>query len=332
MKTHQIKPIPDWHITHFFFVWPASIPNRKKIIPLLLDICKEIPVSSTITIIIKNQKDECKIRQLFEENFLFRKIEIITLPSLMDIWIRDWAPLPVIVKKGRKSLVKTIYMPSYIKHDKYARGDDNAGWELATHLGLPMQEIPLRWDGGNFTYNGARTAIVTRKILHDNPGMNEEAIGKILKTKLGIDHLIFIDPEPGDPTGHVDGTVRFLSESILAVAEYPSKFKKENEWLVNLVNLLIKELDDDIEIIRIPNGKIEKLQREGIPSAYGNHVNFLRVGNTVLLPCYGCKEDEKAMRAIEDACKGIIVRPIKSESSIELSRLGGVFNCISWGV
>lgn len=203
---------------------------------------------------------------------------------------------------------------------------------MADRLRLTVKEIPLRWDGGNFTHNGAGTGIATRRILKDNPGMTEAAIRRIMLKELGIERLVLIDEEPGDVTGHVDGTVRFLGSNTAAIAEYPSRYKKANEWLDRLVGFIRDETKDEIQLIRIPNGDIENRTREGIPSARGNHLNFLRAGNAILMPCYGCHEDEKAIMVLENCREGISVRPIARDSITELSRLGGVFNCISWGM
>ncbi len=149
---------------------------------------------------------------------------------------------------------------------------------------------------------------------------------------LGINNLVFIDTEPGDKTGHIDGTARFLDETTLAVAAYPAMYKLENKRLDDNEAYLAEKLGPAFTIFRIPNGPIEMRKTEGIDSARGNHLNFLRVGKYLFLPCYGDNEDEEARIEINTHQSGIKVVPVGGENVIELSRFGGVFNCISWGI
>lgn len=69
--------------------------------------------------------------------------------------------------------------------------------------------------------------------------------------------------------------------------------------------------------------------RGGIPSAFGNYVNFLRVRGLVVLPSYGLPEDELARKIIADLLPTTDVCIL---DCAELSREGGVLNCATWTV
>ncbi|MBP5170776.1 MAG: agmatine deiminase family protein, partial [Bacteroidales bacterium] len=59
------------------------------------------------------------------------------------------------------------------------------------------------------------------------------------------------------------------------------------------------------------------------------YINFLQIGNLVLVPQLGIPEDEQALQQIMDAmprCKVIGV------PALETVRKGGALNCISWNV
>ena len=59
------------------------------------------------------------------------------------------------------------------------------------------------------------------------------------------------------------------------------------------------------------------------------YINFLQIGNLVLVPQLGIPEDEQALQQIMDAmprCKVIGV------PALEAVRKGGALNCISWNV
>ena len=78
------------------------------------------------------------------------------IPGVMDIWIMDWAPVPVSNSEGEIVLVKAIYNPTYIsgKFAHYATADNQAGYDLSSVLNLKTVDFPLVWDIGNFTHNG----------------------------------------------------------------------------------------------------------------------------------------------------------------------------------
>ncbi len=330
----RISPLPDWHTRSVFFVWPGGLAGRTKCVPAILKLISAVPAHIPVTLIAKNARLVEEALRACAQIGRADVIAAMELPTVMDIWIRDWAPIIVTDREGSQRAVKALYNPSYIgeKDRAYARGDHRAGLELAERLGLPVTDLPIAWDLGNLIHNGLGTAIVTRQVLRDNPGHTEGSIRRLFRKRLGVDTLIFIDPEPGDRTGHMDGTARFLDKGTLAVACYPSRYTAENRWLDATAADLAERLGPAIRIFRIPNGPIDMRITEGLPSARGNHLNFLRIGDHVFMPCYGEEEDGDAMEAIRKECPGIHVIPVGGKEIRELSRFGGVINCVSWGL
>ena len=58
-------------------------------------------------------------------------------------------------------------------------------------------------------------------------------------------------------------------------------------------------------------------------------MNFLRVGNLVVVPAHGLSEDDEAIRVLQRLLPGatVIFQDCK-----ELAREGGCWNCASWTV
>lgn len=246
-----------------------------------------------------------------------------------SIWIRDWAP--IVTRVHNKTYVaKAIYRPSYMPVNE-SKPLDKAGWELADKLGINCSELPLILDGGNITHNGYGTAIITKQIFNDNKKLSEAKIRNLLKEKLGLHHVIFIDKEWGDITGHVDGMVRFISRYLLVLAEFPEKYgsknkKSGNNFYFEIKNYLKSKLGNKFRIIRIMNEIPENIKCDGIASAWGNRVNFLQIGKLIYLPVYGIPlHDQLARKTLEK--EGFKVIPVRCD---KLSRLGGVLNCITW--
>ncbi len=203
---------------------------------------------------------------------------------------------------------------------------DKAGWDLADKLNIKCSELPLILDGGNITHNGYGTAIITEQIVKDNKNLSRVKIKNLLKEKLGLHQVIFIKKEWGDVTGHVDGMMRFISRYKLVVSSYSESYKYGCKFYDNIVMFFKSILGKKFKIIRLINEIPEDKKSEGIPSAWGNRVNFLQVDKLIYLPIYGVPlHDKQAKKTFEK--EGFKVIPVRCD---ELSRLGGVLNCITW--
>jgi agmatine deiminase len=254
----------------------------------------------------------------------------VRLSGMRNVWIRDWAPVPVRARDGAVRLVKAKYRPRYLYREE-AMPDDSAGRKLARVLNLPVVELPLVWDFGNLTHNGEGIGIVTERLLADNSGSyRREDIELLCGSMLGLEKLVVVPEEPGDPTGHIDGMVRFLDERTAAVASYPDAYPEGKAFMDEVAVQVERELGEGFRVARIPNGVPPAREEEGIPSAFDNHLNFLRLGNTILLPVYGIEEDGAAVASISRACIDITVSGIGPRHVDELSHRGGALSCISW--
>jgi len=194
-----------------------------------------------------------------------------------------------------------------------------------------MQVMVLLWDIGNLTHNGKGIAIATERLIDDNKDKyTENKIRVIIKNLLNINKLILLPEEPGDDTGHIDGMARFIDESTVVVGSYPKNWPKGKDFMDSIAEKLIKELGKEYRIIRIPNGLPPDEKNEGIASAVGNHINFLRIGNRILIPYYGIPEDEQARKVLQVALPNVEVIPIDIPSIKKLASKGGVLNCVTW--
>ncbi len=332
--TASFNALPDWKTHSVYFAWPRGLYGRNLLVNAYRDIIRFIPPDIEIHVILNDNSYQDSIIKTIRKVRPDVSILFHTISGLKDIWIKDWAPIPLLVSEKETVLLKATYNPQYLsgKYAHYATADNQSGSELSSILNLQIIDLPIVWDIGNFTHNGIGTAIVTRRIMDDNPLLTENDIAFQFQDKLGINTLILIDTEPGDPTGHVDGTVRFLSEKVVAVAVYPEDHINENRFCNDLAEMLSSTLGGDYHIIRIPNGPIDDYEIEGFPSVVGNHLNFLRIGKHLLMPCYGIPEDNLAIEAINNYCADINVIPVTSKEIVTLARRGGVLDCISWGL
>lgn len=203
---------------------------------------------------------------------------------------------------------------------------DKAGWELADKLNINCSELPLVLDGGNITHNDYGTAIITEQIFKDNTKLSRSKIKRLLMEKLGLRQVIFIKKEWGDVTGHIDGMARFISRYRLVVSDYPKSYKYGCKFYDEIVKYLKSKLGKKFKIIRLINEIPENKKCQGIPSAWGNRINFLQVGKIIYLPVFGISAND-SLAIITLKNEGYKVIPVRCD---KLSRMGGVLNCITW--
>jgi len=335
-QNNPCRLIPDWEKPEaLVLVWPEEV-QRKYLSHFYARFTSLIPDDIKIICLIKNRGIEKEVKESIRKYNSKINIQCLSIPEIADIWIKDWAPIPAIDSTGRNVAIKTIYKPAYLsKTTTYlamAKSDDAAGKRLAEITGLPVVNIPLIWDIGNLTHNGEGIAIVTRRLINDNKtAFSEPEIRELLKEKLSITRLIVIPEEPGDETGHVDGMVRFISPDTVAVGSYPRKWQGGNQYFIDRVAARLKRgLGSGYKIIRVLNGIPPEGKSEGMSSASGNHLNFLRLGNLILVPAYGIPEDEKAIEILRKNLPNVDVIPVNIPGIKLLASKGGVLNCITW--
>jgi agmatine/peptidylarginine deiminase len=331
--------LPDWYkCKAVAFVYPSSIEGRKYLCPFYDKLLTYIPADIDIKLLVKDISLMTGYEEKCRSKGIRNNIELLEFPDLADIWIRDFAPLTEI-GLGLKIPVKFTYDPSYIKEkDKeYAEADNKVGSLLGKKLiNEGEHSIEFTWDMGNLTHNGNGTAIISNQLIVDNKSVSiEQELKPVIGAFCSFNKIIFVPVEPEDETGHVDGMVRFIDEKTLVIGRYPVSYHCYS-FMENLARDLVKQLGDDYKIIRMDNAEPEDYVSEGLGSAVGNHVNFLRINNYILFPYYGdaiSKEPfEKFQRDLKEHCLEIVLIIVEIPELIKLARKGGVLNCISWQV
>ena len=124
--------------------------------------------------------------------------------------------------------------------------------------------------------------------------------------------------------------VRFITPHLVVMNNYTELFPSLDQEL----RRILKRRRLDVELLPYPPPRTFSflgVPRKDSPtlSAEGNYVNFLWVGNLIILPTYGIPEDEMARRTLERLCPNAKIIPL---SARELAEEGGVFHCIRWTV
>lgn len=250
------------------------------------------------------------------------------IDSIPNIWIRDWGPVV-----GTLAVHAFRYDPDYAKGEHSPDRVQHAQQAVADLIGKPSQRVDLVLDGGNLVHNG-RVAIVTEKVLRENPDLNHARIAERI-CALGFQRVLFIPNEPGDIVGHADGMVRFSDPRTLLVNDY-APIPRLNRLGQRLHDILETELPE-VTRCAFSYQPSSCSGCDSISSAVGCTINFLRTRQIALLPLWsgarpsnehnlGCDRDEDSPSGPHGARAPLFSGMLPCD---ELARYGGVLNCIS---
>lgn len=231
-----------------------------------------------------------------------------------DIWVRDFMPVQV----AADEFVLFDYQPDYLRGHGHLVAPDEARSKVPPGGRLRRCEINL--DGGNVVARGG-LAILTDEVYKENPGRERSVLRAELAEVLRTG-VVVVPKEPYDVIGHADGVVRFVGDGAVVVNDYR---EVDNGYGERLEAALCRH---GLHVERLPHFRVEE-QHDGIPSAVGNYVNFLRVGRLVVVPAYGVPKDDLACRTLERLLPGASGVPLRCEG---LAREGGVLNCVAWTI
>jgi len=243
-------------------------------------------------------------------------IPLRTISGTRDIWCRDYMPIQV----SEDRFVQFRYAPDYLtgKHRRL-RADGEIGPTLPFIKNCVRSEIVL--DGGNVV-RWRDKVILTEKVFAENPRWGRLRIVGELERLFEVGQIVLVPPEPEDVTGHADGVVRFVDGKTVVVNDY----RRLDSGYRSVLRRRMKGVG--LELVEVPycpaSGSLE-----GMPSAVGNYVNFLRVGQLLIVPTYGLPEDENTRTCLAKAHPDVVV---ESLSCPDLAGQGGILNCVTWTV
>jgi agmatine deiminase len=232
-----------------------------------------------------------------------------------DLWARDYSPVQV----GPQQFVKFRYRPDYLVGHKHLLTPGTICGQFQDLGNCRRTRIIL--DGGNVVAAKNRV-ILTEKVYRENPGQERSKLRSKLTELFQGANCLFIPKEAGDIIGHSDGVVRFLAEDLIVINNYSAVDPAYRERLCRILT------NQGLQIEKLPHFR-EKQSTDGIPSAVGNYVNYLRVGNLIVVPAYKSRHDEKACETLQRLCPEATVRPLECR---DLARAGGILNCIAFTV
>ena len=220
------------------------------------------------------------------------------------------------VQTDEKRFVSYKYYPNYLVHkyqEQYITDFKDVGNVDFLHQ---AQVVPLDLvlDGGNVVKCGD-TVVMTEKVFEENQDKSRAEVEKMLRDAFQCD-ILFLPREKCDRYGHSDGIVHYVGDGKILLTNY-------DDFSTKFYNLFYEILEKRFEIIPL------KFNVEKHDKYSWCYINFLQVGNLILVPQLGIEEDEQALKQIKNTCPGCEVVGIPS---LEAVKRGGALNCISWNI
>ena len=267
-----------------------------------------------------------------------RGIPFSYLHGTKDIWCRDYMPIQI----DERFYVFYDYTPNYLQ-DKIGQALQTSpenvfnnesndllrllprSYKTEVHFDglrpIPVKNMvfhrirmDLVLDGGNVVKCGDKI-VMTDKVFIENEDKSPEGVQWLLEEAFR-NKIIFLPWDKNEKYGHSDGIIHYLGENRVLMTNY-SDFDKT--FAKNYLRVLEKHFD----VVTLTYNVKQKHERSWA------YINFLQVGNLILVPQLGIPEDEQALEQISKALPDCEVVGIPA---LEAVRRGGALNCISWNI
>jgi len=301
--------------SHLIFCWGTK---HKSIIYQRLLSCV-LNCNVNILIVYRGEEDKKIISNFLESYYLIQeKISFLKF-DFQGIWIRDYAPFPIVLPVDNKDLKLVDFI--YNKNDKRPRNKDFSK-VVANHLGLDLAFCDIKIAGGNLTTDGVSVIVCTKQVLQEN-ALSHQEVNRIITDSLGINCLILLDILKYEHTGHIDMLIKFISKDIILVTKLP-KDAFDYETMEKNYLTLVEQLPKHFKIIRIPIAT-DNDSHENLGDVFYSYTNSIMLNNKILVPLYGEKSDDIAMDIYKKACPNKIIEGIYCKDIIQLK---GALHCM----
>lgn len=242
------------------------------------------------------------------------KVKHSLLKGTKGYWCRDYMPIQI----GEGEFIGFRYEPSYHKKPKDIAAQSDPKLVCQTN-GIPAKYSNINLDGGNVVRWHDRV-LISDRVFDENKEIPQVKLIDQLE-KLFNSEVIIIPQVKSDMTGHADGMVRFVDRDTILVNELENEYKY---WQKAIGKVISKY---NLNYIEVP--WFEPKTNKTV-SAVGCYINFLHVGDLIILPQFNNKSiDLEVQSIIKSAFKYITVE------TVEVNRIaeeGGVLNCFSWNI
>ena len=257
-----------------------------------------------------------RLTKLFDD----MEIEWGEIEGTKDIWIRDYMPIQI----SSESFVVYNYNPDYLKDSgvEYITDSQAIANRVLKHCNKEHYDITL--DGGNVV-TCAGHMVLTDKVFTENGRKKYDPefsnyISVVLNSE--VIFLPWHSDNPKDPNadvyGHADGFIHWAGDNRVLMSNHRDYCPEEADEIKRRLECVGFEVTE--MLFDVPN-----------PDKDYNwaYINYLEVGNKIIVPTFGIPEDKQALRYIKKANPDSIVRGFRMK---DIAKKGGALHCITWNI
>ena len=238
-----------------------------------------------------------------------------------DVWARDFMPIQL----EENIFLKYQYAPDYLVRIEKRKSYITDCAEACRKLGIQYQETDIVIDGGNVVLCGDNVIMTDKVFAENNTDKHDVDFHKQLEDIFGHKVIIIpwhatgeLDDEEADVYGHADGFIKYCGGNHILMGNHRDSDEEE-------AILIRKVLEENGYVVTEMLFTVQE-PRYDLNWAY---INFLQVGNNIILPKFGINEDEQAKRFVQTAFPYCRVRQIDCNA---IAKDGGALHCITWNI
>lgn len=304
-----------------------------------------------VRIIVGSQAGHDRLELQFRHfGFDGRKIDVYVIP-LDDVWARDNGPIFVHDVHGRLTVTRWNFN-GWGGRSPAAR-DAQVSTAVARQLELPLVTAEITTEGGAIEVDGEGTLMATRSSIlnpNRNPGLEQARAEKALRDLLGVENFVWLSgasPDVcerlGDCTDwHVDIAARFAPGGVILHSDPGEPSDVRHPYLKRHVAELKAARDArgrPYELVPLPTPTLYSVGVASVGMVHADescrrpgrltdasYANYLVTNGLVLVPVYGCAQDERAKAILAEHFPG---RRVVGIPTLSVTEEGGAIHCVT---
>jgi len=282
--------------------WPGVFEGVE---PAMVEFVRELAVCEAVYINVLGAEHEAHVRRLLQNAAAPERLEFYRFPT-NDAWARDHGAIFVTRASvdAPRLAVNFDYNAWGGKYPPFDL-DRQVGRQMAEALDVPRFAQPgIVLEGGSIEVNGEGALLTTEQCLlnpNRNPTLSRADIERLLRDAFGVSEILWLgDGIAGDDTdGHIDDLTRFVSrDTVVTVVEGNRRDPNHAPLAANRQLLSTLRVGGRaLNVIELPMPEPQYLEDQRLPASYAN---FYIANGAVLVPTFGCEQDDTACAILRD--------------------------------
>lgn len=292
--------------------WPGVFAG---VDPAMVEFVRALAACEPVYINVLDAEHEQHVRGLLRAAAAPERLRFFRFPT-NDAWARDHGAIFVTrpTRDAPRLAVDFDYNAWGGKYPPFDR-DQLVGRQMADALGVPRFAQPsVVLEGGSIEVNGEGALLTTEQCLlnpNRNPTLSRADIERILRDAFGVTEVLWLGEgiEGDDTDGHIDDLTRFVDASTVVTVMEPNRADPNHAPLAANRRLLdtLSVGGKRLTVRELPMPEPQYLEEQRLPASYAN---FYVANGAVLVPTFGCAQDDVACGVLRECFPSRRVVPV----------------------